>query len=123
MKIPIFNLETFISILPLALFFIGFWVRTLFDNRDLKRKILEGPMEKFENCITEIASFYRMRVREITDENKTYTPELENYQKEKRRELLQLRNNLIWAARRFQEKKLDSLSKDLEKNVGNALNN
>ena len=61
-------------IIPILTFIGGFYVKQFFDNRDLRRKILEPVFEEFEKkilkkCLTEY-NWHKTKVADVLDVNR-----------------------------------------------------
>jgi hypothetical protein len=91
-------------IIPILTFLGGYYVKQLFDNRDLRRKILEPVFEEFEKNIIYLQTQWRdVQVKNINHGNTQEYCDTFNHGKDT---LIKSRTNMIFACKKIQERKL-----------------
>ncbi len=94
-------------LIPILTFFGGFYVKQFFDNRDLRRKILEPVFEEFENNIIYLQTEWRIiQARNI---NNKLSEDYANTFNLGREKLIKSKTNIIFACKKIQEKELPPL--------------
>lgn len=94
-------------LIPILTFFSGFYVKQFFDNRDLRRKILEPEFEEFEKNIIYLQTEWRNKqARNINNKQSEEYSEEFNSTRDK---LIKSKNNIIFACKKIQEEELPFL--------------
>jgi len=94
-------------IIPILTFLGGFYIKQFFDNRDLRRKILEPVFEEFENNIIYLQTEWRT-IQAININNKKNDEYIEAYNTG-RNKLFKSKTNILFACKKIEEKELPSL--------------
>lgn len=91
-------------IIPFLTFFGGYYVKQIFDNRDLRRKILEPVFDEFEKNIIYLQTEWRhIQAKNINQGNTQEYCDTFNHGKDK---LIKSRTNIIFACKKIEEGKL-----------------
>jgi len=91
-------------VIPILTFLGGFYVKQFFDNRDLRRKILEPVFEKFEKNIIYLQTEWRnIQAANINHEDFDGYDDTYNAGREK---LITSKTNIIFACKKIEEKEL-----------------
>jgi hypothetical protein len=100
-------------------FLSGYWVKKFFDNRDLRRKILEPVFFEFESQVIYLQHEWRAKQKEnINNKNiEAYTDEYNSA----RSELLRLNNELVYACKKIREEILINLTDEAFKTLIRAI--
>jgi len=94
-------------IIPILTFLFGFYLKQFFDNRDLRRKILEPVFEEFENNIIYFQTEWRIiQARNINNKDSEKYTETYNIGRAK---LIKSKTNIIFACKKMEEKELSPL--------------
>jgi hypothetical protein len=94
-------------IIPILTFLGGYYVKRLFDNRDLRRKILEPVFEEFEKNIIYLQTRWRhIQAKNANEGNTQEYCDTFNHGKDT---LIQSRTNMVFACKKIQERKLIAL--------------
>lgn len=94
-------------IIPILTFLGGFYLKQFFDNRDLRRKILEPVFEDFENNIIYLQTEWRtIQAANINHKHFEEYAETYNIGREK---LIKSKTNIIFACKKIEEKELPPL--------------
>ena len=105
-----------LAILP---FIFGFWAKKFFDNRDLRRKILEPVFLEFEAQIIYLQHKWREKQRQNIN-NKDYEACAKEYNFA-RDELIRFNNELIYACKKIREEKLINLTNEAVETLRKAI--
>jgi hypothetical protein len=93
--------ETFIAIL---IFLGGFYARQLFDNRDLRRKILKPAFDRFEKHVVYIQTEWRdILIKQANDGNTREYVDSLNHGKDI---LIKSKTHMVFACRKINEESL-----------------
>lgn len=98
-------------LIPFTTLLFGFWARSLFDTRDLKRKILDEPFKQFDKVANELKENYRRA--QLSNKNDKNIAIYIKYLNNARESLDTAKLDMICAARKIR-------NNELEKMVGKA---
>lgn len=91
-------------IIPILTFLGGFYVKQFFDNRDLRRKILEPVFEEFEKNIIYLQTEWRNIQAANINNNKAQ--EYSDTYNTGRDKLIKSKTNIMFACKKIEEKEL-----------------
>jgi hypothetical protein len=91
-------------IIPILTFLGGYYVKHLFDNRDLRRKILEPVFDEFEKNIIYLQTEWRhIQAKNLNQGNSQEYCDTFNQGKDR---LIKSRINIVFACKKIEEAKL-----------------
>lgn len=97
----------------------GFYVRKFFDNRDLRRKILEPSFEKFEEVVVYLQNEWR-RIQAANINHEKFD-DYANTCNEAKDRLIKSRTDIVFACKKIREKELITLVEKAFKTLTEAM--
>jgi len=91
-------------IIPIVTFVLGYYIKHLFDTRDLRRQMLQKEFEKFEKAVVYLQTEWRnIELRNISDGKMT---EFWNVLQDGKDSLKKAKSNMTFCCNKIGEKKL-----------------
>ena len=97
-------------LIPILTFLLGFTAKKLFDDRDLRRKMLEPVFEEFDTFLNDTKLAEEDMKKAKTQKNKANLTRIFN---ETRTKIKKMEMSLIFVCKRINERKLEKITREV----------